>query len=143
MKMAILTAKMPGTVCASAIRSRKSSRVIHFRLSTSSSSMSGTMAYPPPMVNRVPYASLSPLPCMSGCPNVPANLTSCPRSAKNGITSPSVEASRKMVMVSGRKAYSNYSEIARWLFSRVAASCIRILRMNSLGAMPVSAFILL
>ena len=51
MKMAMLTAKIPGTVCASAIKSRKSSFFTHFRLSTRSASIKGTMAYPPPMVN--------------------------------------------------------------------------------------------
>ena len=49
-KIAILTAKIPGTVCAKAIKSRKSSLEIHFFLSTSSFSIRGTMAYPPPMV---------------------------------------------------------------------------------------------
>ena len=37
---------------ASAIKSRKSSFFTHFRLSTRSASIKGTMAYPPPMVNN-------------------------------------------------------------------------------------------
>ena len=51
-KMAILTAKIPGTVCAKAIKSRKSSFVINLRLYTTSPSISGIMEYPPPIVNR-------------------------------------------------------------------------------------------
>ena len=52
MKMAMFTAKMPGTVCANAMRSMKSSRETHFCLSMISASISGIIAYPPPMVKR-------------------------------------------------------------------------------------------
>ena len=51
MKMEIFTAKMPGEDWAMASKSIKSSLANHPRLVTISSSISGTMAYPPPMVN--------------------------------------------------------------------------------------------
>ena len=43
-KIAILTAKIPGAACASAIRSKKSFLLIQLRRSVSSASMSGSMA---------------------------------------------------------------------------------------------------
>ena len=52
MKMEMLTANTPGTDCDTAKRSIKSSCMSHLFLLTTSSSMRGTMAYPPPMVNN-------------------------------------------------------------------------------------------
>ena len=51
--VAILTAKTPGMACATAMSPKKSSRDSHPRRSTSSRSINGIMAYPPPMV-KVP-----------------------------------------------------------------------------------------
>lgn len=51
--VAILTAKMPGMACETTMMSMNSSRSIHFLRSTISFSISGIMAYPPPMV-KVP-----------------------------------------------------------------------------------------
>ena len=52
MNIAMFTAKIPGTVWANAIKSKKSSFRIHFFLSTISASISGIIAYPPPIVNK-------------------------------------------------------------------------------------------
>jgi len=49
-KIEILTAKMPGADWEIASRSIKSSCAIHFRFVTISFSISGTIAYPPPIV---------------------------------------------------------------------------------------------
>ena len=62
MKIEILTARIPGADCEIANRSIKSSCAIHFRLVTISFSISGTIAYPPPMVKapilkKIPNAS--------------------------------------------------------------------------------------
>ena len=50
MWLAMFIAKSPGVACATANMSMNSSFSSHFFLSTISFSMSGTMAYPPPMV---------------------------------------------------------------------------------------------
>ena len=50
MNVEILIAKTPGHDCAIAIRSRNSVLPIHLRLFTISASISGIMAYPPPIV---------------------------------------------------------------------------------------------
>ena len=50
-KIEIFTAKTPGQVCATATKSMNSSRFSQRCLSTTSASMIGIMAYPPPMVN--------------------------------------------------------------------------------------------
>ncbi len=47
----MFTARMPGKDCATASRSRNSSRSIHFFLSTISFSISDIIAQPPPKVN--------------------------------------------------------------------------------------------
>ena len=50
--IAIFTAKIPGADCARAVKSKNSFLSIQRRLSTTSASIKGSMAYPPPSVNR-------------------------------------------------------------------------------------------
>ena len=53
MYTAELIAMMPGTVCVSAVMSSSSSRVRSLRLTTNISSMTGSMARPPPTTSAV------------------------------------------------------------------------------------------
>ena len=50
-KTLMFMARAPGQLCATAMRSRNSSRLIQFFRSTTSASIAGIMAYPPPSVN--------------------------------------------------------------------------------------------